>query len=116
MTIIIYDKRADFNYFVNRFPDIDSNVSRAQSISTFYGEIVRHFRINSHLEGFLSNVTEVASYLVVHKRYPLQELRRAFSRFLETQKGNPRLLGMREDFETIFAFKLSECIRARIHG
>jgi hypothetical protein len=39
--VTLYDKRDDYNFFVNRFPDIDSNVSRGQSISTFYGEIVR---------------------------------------------------------------------------
>lgn len=111
--ITLFDKRADFDYFVNRFPDIDSNVSRAQTISTFYGEIVRLFRINAHQEGFFQNVAEVASYLIVQKRYPQQELCRAFSRFLDTQKGNPRLLGMKADLETIFAFKLLEFIQVR---
>jgi hypothetical protein len=31
----LYDKRADYNFFVNRFPDICSNASRAQSLSSF---------------------------------------------------------------------------------
>lgn len=54
--VTLYDKREDYHFFVNRFPDIDSNVSRIQSISTFYGEIVRLFRINTHSESFFENV------------------------------------------------------------
>jgi hypothetical protein len=34
--VTLYDKRDDYNSSVNKFPDIDSNVSRGQSISTFY--------------------------------------------------------------------------------
>jgi hypothetical protein len=64
----LYDKRDDYKFFVNRFPDIDLNVSRAQSISTFYGELVRLFRLNSHPKGFFSNVGHVAAYLIYHKR------------------------------------------------
>jgi hypothetical protein len=55
--VTLYDKREDYCFFVNRFPDIDSDNSRAQSISTFYGEIVRLFRLNTHSEGFFANVT-----------------------------------------------------------
>jgi hypothetical protein len=65
--VTLYDKREDYDFFVNRFPDIDSNVSRAQSISTFYGEIVRLFRINTHPEGFLDNIAQTAAYLIGRK-------------------------------------------------
>jgi hypothetical protein len=95
--VTLYDKREDYNFHVNRFPDIASNVSRAQSVSTFYGEIVRLFRLNTHSEGFFANVSQVAAYLIFHKGYPQDDLRSAFSRFLDTQKGNPRLFGHKKD-------------------
>jgi hypothetical protein len=75
--VILYDKRADYSFFVNRFPDIDSNVSRAQSISTFHGKIVRLFRLNTHIRGFFENVGHVAAFLIFHKRCPREELRSA---------------------------------------
>jgi hypothetical protein len=104
--VTLYDKRKDYNFFVNRFPDIDSNACRFQSISSFYGEIVRLFRLNTHSSGFFENVLEVASYLVRHKRYPEEELVSAFSRFLDTQVYNPRLMGAKKDLLTIFKYKL----------
>jgi hypothetical protein len=111
--VTLYDKRADYNFFVNRFPDIDSNASRAQSISAFYGEIVRLFRINTHWDAFLDNTADVAAYLIVHKRYPKQALLNEFPRFLSTQQGNPRLLGVQKDFKTMFSFRLHKCIEAK---
>lgn len=104
--VTLYDKREDYRFFVNRFPNIDSNVSRAQSISTFYGEIVRLFRLNTHSDGFLEIASQVAAYLVFHKRYPKNELITAFSRFADTQKGNPRLPGNKQDLVKIFSFYL----------
>lgn len=104
--VTLYDKRDDYNFFVNRFPDIDSNVSRTQSISTFFGKIVRLFRLNTHPEGFLENVGSVAAYLVFYKRYLKEELRSLFSRFLRTQKGNPRLFGLQSDLLSLFDYFL----------
>jgi hypothetical protein len=100
------NKREDYDFFVNRFPDIDSNASRSQSISTFYGEIVRLFRLNTHSDGFFDNVSEVASYLIRYKRYPKEELRSAFSRFLDSQVFNPRLMGTKKDLMPIYNYKL----------
>ena len=45
------------------------------------------FRINTHSQGFLQNVADMAAYLIVKKRYPQTPIVRAFSRFLDTQKG-----------------------------
>lgn len=50
--VTLYDKREDYDFFVNRFPDIASHACKIQSISSFYGEIVRLFRLNTHMEGF----------------------------------------------------------------
>lgn len=108
--VTLYDKRSDYNIFVNRFPDIDSNVARSQSISTFYGEIVRLFRLNTHTEGFFENVCHVAAYLIFHKRYPSDELRSAFSRFLKTQNGNPRLFGSKKNLELMYDYYLRKRI------
>jgi hypothetical protein len=91
--VTLYDKRNDYRFFINRFSDIDSNVSRAQSIFTFHDEIVRLFRLNTHPEGFFQNVSQVAAYLIFYKRYPQKELRATFFRLLSTQQGNPRLSG-----------------------
>lgn len=106
--VTLYDKRADYSFFVNRFPDIDFNVSRAQSISTFYGEIVRLFRLNTHTRGFFENVGHVAAFLIFHKRYPREELRSAFSRFLKTQKGNPRIFGQQKKLESLYDYYLQK--------
>lgn len=95
--VTLYNKRGDYKFYVNRFPDIDSNVSRVQSVSTFYGEIVRLFRLNTHSESFFANVSQVAAYLIYYKCYPQNDLRQAFSRFLDTQKGNSRFFGDRRD-------------------
>jgi hypothetical protein len=108
--VTLYDKRSDYIFHVNRFPDIDSNVSRAQSISTFFGEIVRLFRLNTHSLGFFDNVSHVAAYLIVYKRYPREELRSAFCRFLKTQKGNPRLFGNQKNLELLYDYHLQKRI------
>jgi hypothetical protein len=105
--ITLYDKRDDNSFFVNRFPDIHSNVCRAQLISFFYGEIVRLFRINTPREGFFENTSEVATYLVKYKNYPEEELCLTFSRFLDTQVFNQRLMGTKKDLETIFKYHLT---------
>jgi hypothetical protein len=106
--VTLYDKRDDYNFFVDRIPDIDSNVSRAQSISTFYGEIVRLFIINTHPEGFMSNVAQVAAYLIERKKYPKHSIVTTFCRFLDTQKGNPRLPGSPKDQEVDFNYLLTK--------
>jgi hypothetical protein len=105
--VTLYDKREDYSFFVNRFPDIHSNVCRAQSIASFYGEIVRLFRINTHPQGFFQNTSEVAAYLVKYTNYPEEELCSTFSRFLNTQVFNPRLMGTKKDLETIFKYHLT---------
>jgi hypothetical protein len=104
--VTLYDKREDYSFSVNRFQDIDSNACKFQSISSFYGGIVRLFRLNTHTSGFFENVTDVASYLVKHKKYPEEELLSAFPRFLNTQVFNPRLMGAKKDLMTIFKYKL----------
>jgi hypothetical protein len=104
--VTLFDKREDYNFFVNRFPDINSNACKFQSISFFYGEIVRLFRLNTHSTGFFVNITEVALYLIAHKQYPEEELINAFSRFLDTRVLNPRLMGTKKDLMTIFKYKL----------
>jgi hypothetical protein len=106
--VTLYDKREDYQFFVNRFPDINSNVCRSQSIASFYGEIVRLFRINTHPDGFFDNTSEVAAYLIKHKGYPEDELLAVFSRFLNTQVFNPRLMGTKKDLLTIFQYKLDK--------
>jgi hypothetical protein len=104
--VTLHDKRQDNDFFVNRFPDVDSNVCRSQSISSFYREIVRLFRINTHPEGFFENISEVAAYMIKFKKYPEDELAAAFSRFLDTQVFNPRLMGTKKNLQTIYKYKL----------
>lgn len=91
--ITLYDKRASYAFSVNRFPDINTNASRSQSHSVFYGELVRMFRINTHIEGFVRNAADTASYLIHQKGYDRDELFRLFRRFVASQKviNNPRM-------------------------
>jgi hypothetical protein len=105
--VTLYDKREDYRFFVNRFPDINPNVCRSQSFASFYGEVVRLFRINTHSDGFFDNVSEVTAYLIRYKGYPENELLTVFSRFLNTQVFNPRLMGTKKDLLTIFQYKLN---------
>lgn len=109
--VTLHDKRDDYEFFVNRFPDIASNASKFQSISSFYGEIVRLFRLNTHSEGFFDNVADVAAYLIKFKRYPRHELTHTFARFLSTQVFNPRLMGNKRDLELIFKYKLDQKLK-----
>jgi hypothetical protein len=104
--VTLHDKREDYDFYVNRFPDIDSNVCSSQSISSFYREIVRLFRINTHTEGFFENVSDLAAYMIRYKRYPEDELFAAFSRFLDTQVFNPRLMGTKKNLQTIYKYKV----------
>jgi hypothetical protein len=106
--VTLHNKREDYDFFVNKFPDVDSNACRSQSISSFYGKIVRLFRMNTHHEGFFENVSEVAAYMIKFKRYPKEKLFTAFSRFLDTQVFNPRLMGKKTDLQTIFKYKLDQ--------
>lgn len=41
--VTLFDKRSSYDFFVNRFPDVDSTASETQSHSVFYGELVRIF-------------------------------------------------------------------------
>lgn len=109
--VTLHDKRADYDFFVNRFPDIASTASLHQSISSFYGEIVRLFRLNTHSEGFFDNVADVAAYLIRSKNYPENELLITFSKFLDTQVFNPRLMGNKKDLELIFRYKLNQKLK-----
>jgi hypothetical protein len=81
-------------------------VARSQLISTFYGVIVPLFRLNTHTEGCFENVCHVAAYLIIHKRYPSDKLRSAFSRFLKTQNRSPRLFGSKENLELMYDYYL----------
>jgi hypothetical protein len=60
--ITLHDKRFEYAFFVNRFPDDDTAASREQSHNTFYGELVRIFWINTDREGFLRN-TALSNFL-----------------------------------------------------
>jgi hypothetical protein len=77
--VTLYDKRDNHKFFVNRFPDIASNACKFQSISSFYGEIVKPFRLNTHSAGLFKNVSSVAAYLIMFKKNPEEELLSAFS-------------------------------------
>jgi hypothetical protein len=106
--VTLYDKREDYNFFVDRFLDIESNACKFQSISSFYVEVVRLFRLITHSTGFFENTSQVAAFLVRHKKYLKEELLSAFSRLLDTQVFNPRLMGAKKDLMTKFKFKMDQ--------
>jgi hypothetical protein len=56
--ITLHDKHFQYAIFVNIFPDYDIAASRIQSHNTFYGELVRIFRINTDRKGFLRNTAQ----------------------------------------------------------
>jgi hypothetical protein len=65
--ITLYDKRSSYSFDINRFPDVESNASRIQSHSVFFGELVRMFRINTLQDGFLRKSTEQQHILLLRR-------------------------------------------------
>lgn len=86
--ITLHDKRFDYAFFVNRFPDADSAASLHQSHDTFFGELVLIFRINTDRTGFLTNIAQTEAYLIFYKRYNQNVLGRLKFKFAKSQQGN----------------------------
>lgn len=112
--ITLFDKRSSYNFEINRFPDVFSNVSRIQSHSVYFGELVRMFRINTHVTGFLQNSAETAAYLIVKKHYSRTTLTKYFVRFIRSQLSisNPRLPGTENSLKQSFEGFLKDEIRS----
>jgi hypothetical protein len=82
--ITLYDKRSSYSFKVNRFPDVATNASRIQSHSVFYGELVRMFRIDTHVTGLLQNSAKIAANLIARKNYCRDKLTNLFIRFIRS--------------------------------
>lgn len=90
--VTLDDKREDGHFHVNRFSDIDLNVSRTQSISPFFGETVRLFWLNPALmicTNFHSQFHHGSSSYspVPQHRIPGQKLLRTSLEFFWTRVG-----------------------------
>jgi hypothetical protein len=114
--ITLHDKRFEYAFFVNRFPNYDTAASRIQSHNTFYGELVRIFRINTDREGFLRNTAQTEAYLIFIKHYDtiiLQALKRRFA--ISQSVNRNRFPWSTDDFLTVSQFYTQEEITRLRH-
>ena len=63
--ISLFDKRLAFGFHVIKFPNTYSNTYTPQAQTTFYTEIVRLYRINTHSHLFLQNTMDLATVCIL---------------------------------------------------
>ena len=90
--ISLFDKRVHFEFDIHKFPDILSNMCPSQITTTFYTELVRLYRINTHSAQFLENVFTLTAYCLQERGYDTMTLTVYFFRFLRRIQGRNHLL------------------------
>jgi hypothetical protein len=79
----LYDKRSSFSFEIQKFPDIYSCVSLKQTLSTFYGELVRYYNIHSRLDDYTTSLIQLFDFIIKSKSYPIQSTRNIIKRFIQ---------------------------------
>ena len=59
----LYDKRNDFSFKVISMPNLKSNIPISPAYGVFYSQVVRLFRANNNLLGFINNVKALSEKL-----------------------------------------------------
>ncbi len=80
--ITLYDKRTSFPFDIHKFPHASSNACSQQIHNIFFGEVIRLYRINSHLHLFLQNVASLFYYCITYKLYNAHILEKLLWRFV----------------------------------
>ncbi len=90
--ISLHDKRTEFGFDIIKFPDILSNIYKPQATSTFYTELVRLYRINTHTTYFMTNVMDLTRYCMLRRGYTSKVLLVKFMQFLRHIHNRNHLL------------------------
>ena len=88
--ITLHDKRSQFAFNVYKFPHAFSNHSWVSIHNVAYGEIVRLFRLNTHIHLFIANVSDLFDYCVQEKCYDISRLTGCFEKFAHHVADNNR--------------------------
>ena len=79
--ISLHDKRFAFGFHVIKFPHLDSDVYTPQSRTTYFTELVRLYRINTHSYWFMQNVLDLTAYCIRHNGFEPMNLLVQFVKF-----------------------------------
>jgi len=90
--ISLFDKRLAFGFHVIKFPNTYSNTYTPQAQTTFYTEIVRLYRINTHSHLFLQNAMELATFCILHNGFDPLNLFVQFVKFVHQIRHHNHLL------------------------
>ena len=82
--VTLYDKRKDYKFNVISYPFLDGNIPHNQSYSVFISQLVHFAKINTTVEGFYSNVSDLAMKLV-SQGFSLAALRKKFVKFYQSK-------------------------------
>ena len=88
----LYDKRLAFGFHIIKFPHEQSNTYTPQARATFFTEVVRLYRINTHAEYFIHNVVDLAIYCIANNGFQPLTLIIQFMRFLTRIRQHNHLL------------------------
>ena len=88
----LHDKRFAFGFHVIKFPNTYSNTYTPQAQTTFYTEIVRLYRINTHSHLFLQNAMELATFCILHNGFDPLNLFVQFVMFVHQIRHHNHLL------------------------
>ena len=76
----LFDKRTAYKFKVISYPFLDGNIPDKQTYGIFISQLVRFCKVNSTLEGFISNIKDLVSKLVL-QGFDLAALRKKFNKF-----------------------------------
>ncbi len=103
--ITLYDKRTSFPFDIHKFPHASSNACSQQIHNIFFGEVIRLYRINTHLHLFLQNVASLFSYCTSYKAYDPYVLSKLLWKFvISIQNRNHFGLYSNVEFFNMFRF------------
>jgi hypothetical protein len=81
----VYDKRDDFPFICNRFPAVDTNISKNSIYNIFTNEMNRFFTICSDTATVFNEIKKLKDLLLA-RRYLESQLSARFSRFIRKNK------------------------------
>jgi hypothetical protein len=90
--ISLFDKRLAFGFHIIKFPHEQSNTYTPQARATFFTEVVRLYRINTHTQYFLQNTVDLAIYCITNNGFQPLALIIQFMRFLNRIRHHNHLL------------------------
>ena len=80
--ISLHDKRTSFGFHIIKFPHEESNTYTPQARSTYFTELVRLYRINTHTLYFINNALDLTMYCIQYNGYQPIALLVQFLKFI----------------------------------